>query len=189
MKPFIAKCPRLLPGESEQAYHALFDMMVNEIEPQTASEWLVLADIVGLFWEIGRYRAWRGAILNVYRHDALAKALRDTHRGSSGMHQLIIAVGKEAEEWRDDPAKREVLNKRLAKHGYDEEALNACAMLAALEPLSTIERFLSSARGQLNAMMKEVYVRREFAERARKALVEQIKEARQGAEPKQIGPN
>jgi hypothetical protein len=59
-------------------------------------------------------------------------------------------------------------------------------LLAALEPLSTIERFMSSARNQLNAMLKEVYVRREFAERARKALVEQIKEARQGAEPKQI---
>jgi hypothetical protein len=40
-------------------------MMVNEIEPQTASEWLVLADIVGLFWEIGRYRAWKDPILNV----------------------------------------------------------------------------------------------------------------------------
>jgi hypothetical protein len=59
MVAFVAKCPRLLPGESEDSYRKLFVMMVDEIEPQTASEYLVTADITGLFWDIGRYRAWK----------------------------------------------------------------------------------------------------------------------------------
>jgi hypothetical protein len=80
MAPFIAKCPRLLPGESEKTYYELFDLLAEEISPQTASEWLVTTDIVGLIWEIGRYRAWKDIILNIDRRCALKTALRDTRR-------------------------------------------------------------------------------------------------------------
>jgi hypothetical protein len=79
MAPFVAKCPRLLPGESEEDYHALFHVMILEIEPQTAVEWLVMADITGLCWEINRYRGWKGAILNTYRTQAIEAALRAAH--------------------------------------------------------------------------------------------------------------
>src|SRR5882724_154069 len=47
----------------------------------------------------------------------------------------------------------------------------------ALKKLSIIELFPSSARSQFNAMLKEVYVRREFADRARKACDELLKAA------------
>ena len=190
MIPFVAKYPRLLPGESEKHYHALFVMMVDEIEPQHASEWLVLADIVELFWDIGRYRAWKSVILSISRREALQTALQATNRDNAvtdDMPALIARARKDAEEWRTDPAKREALNKRLLDHGYDEEALNAGALLAALVPLATIDRFLASARGQLNAMLKEISVRREFAERANKAFKEQLQRTAVAPETKQIG--
>jgi len=190
MVAFVAKCPRLLAGESEDSYRKLFVMMVDEIEPQTSSEYLVTADIVRLFWDIGRYRAWKDVILSLHRRQALESALRVTNHhqdGSVGEAPAFIAAErKEAEEWRADPAKREVLRKRLADFGYDEEALNAGALLEALVPLAAIDRFLASARGQLKAMLKEVYVRREFVERARKALDERVKGLRRGTQQKQI---
>jgi hypothetical protein len=189
MVAFVGKCPRLLPGESEEKYFELFALMEIEIDPEQATEWLVLADIVGLFWDIGRYRAWKGAILNVYRASAIQTALRETHRSHAvvGDIPLLYKMARtEAEEWRTDPTKRKVLDARLAEHGYDEEALNATALLEALAPLATIERFLSSARSQLNAMLKEICVRREFADRARKALREQLQAATSVTPPKQI---
>jgi hypothetical protein len=70
----------------------------------------------------------------------------------------------------------------LRIYGYDEEALNAGALLEALVPLATIDRFLASARGQLKAMLKEVYVRREFVERARKALDERVQSLQRGTQ-------
>ena len=190
MVAFVAKCPRLLPGESEDSYRKLFVMMVDESEPQTASEYLVTADITGLFWDIGRYRAWKDVILSLHRRNALETALRITSHHQDAMVGETPAFSaterKEAEEWRTDPAKREVLRKRLADYGYDEEALNAGALLEALVPLATIDRFLASARGQLKAMLKEVYVRREFVERARKALDERVKGLQRGTQQKQI---
>jgi hypothetical protein len=192
MIPFVAKCPRLLPGETEKNYHALFDLMVEEIEPQTASEWLVLADIVGLFWEVGRYRTWKNAVLNIYRPDALEKALRVMHRSHDVVGEVPASIGlarRDAEVWRADPAKRQVLQVRLAEHGYDEEALNAAALLEALVPLTSIDRALCSARGQLNAMLKEIHVRREFVHRAEKALDERVQAAKQAFKAKQIEAN
>jgi hypothetical protein len=173
--PFVNKCPQLLPGESEPEYFALFDLLMDEIRPDTTTEWLMLADIAGLFWELGRYRAWKGPILKMYRCSALEAALRQTHRSRAvvgDLPALINIARREAEDWRTDPEKRQVLDFRLAEYGYDEATLNAGALLEALVPLTTIERFQSSARGQLNVMLKEVSVRREFADRARKALKE-----------------
>jgi hypothetical protein len=189
MVAFVAKYPRLLPGESEDSYRKLFVMMVDEIEPQTASEYLVTADITGLFWDIGRYRAWKDVILSLHRRNALETALRVTNHYQNAMVGEATER-KEAEEWRADPAKREILRKRLADYGYDEEALNAGALLEALVPLATIDRFLASARGQLKAMLKEVYVRREFIELARNALDERVEALQRGAQQKQIAaPN
>ena len=74
---------------------------------------------------------------------------------------------EEAQEWRTKPQKRAVLEARLAEAGYGVDALNAGAFIEAQVPLATIDRFLCSARGQLNATLKEIGVRREFAERAR----------------------
>lgn len=190
--PFVNKCPRLLPGETEKDYWALFDLLMEEMVPATNSEWLVLADVVGLFWEIRRYVAWKGAILAVSRTSAIESALQQTHPGivvPGTMPQLIIIARQEAEQWRTDPQKRLVLEARLAAHGYDEETLNAGALIEALVPLATIDRFLSSARGQLNSMLKEVYVRREFADRARKALAERLQATVSSPEPKKIGLN
>ena len=186
--PFVSKCPPLLPGELDTQYYALFDLLMDEIRPETTTEWLALADIAGLCWDVGRYRVWKGAILNIHRRSALETALRDTHRSHAFVGDLPTLVNiarKEAEEWRTDPEKRQVLEARLAEHGYDEVALNAGAMLEALVPLAAIDRFLSSARGQLNSMLKELHVRREFVDRARKALNERL----QAPKPKQLEAN
>jgi hypothetical protein len=193
MIPFVAKCPPLLPGETERDYHALFVLIVEEIEPQTSSEYLVTAEIVGLFWEIARFGFWKNAILKLHRRDALENALRATYRDdklASDASTLTAKVLKDLEDWQyGDQKKRFLLDDRLDMFGYDEQTINAEALLHAAEPLSIIERFQSSARGQLNAMLKGVHVRREFVARANKAFNERLKLASEATMPKQIGPN
>jgi hypothetical protein len=75
--------------------------------------------MVSLFWELGRYRDWKGAILNIYRPSALETALRETHRSRASVGDASVLIGiarKEAEEWRTDPEKRQVLDARTAEH-------------------------------------------------------------------------
>jgi hypothetical protein len=186
---YLSKCPRLLPGEIEVDYWGLRDLITEDLCPATNTEWFVLADVTGLCWEIQRYTRWKDAILAVHRAAALESALQRTHFASAAPNNLpmrIIISRQEAEQWRTDPEQRDVINARLAAHGYDEETLNAGALVEALIPLAAIERLVASARSQLNTMLKGVYVRREFSDRARNALDKQLKLSAAVAAPGQI---
>lgn len=189
--PYVGICPALLPGEEEEDFYRLFDIMADEIAPNTSMEWFALADVVDLLWDIGRYRLWKSAILAISRREAEVTALMRTHPYyvPNARPPKVSYVGQEAQQWRTDPAKREVLEARIAKAGYDDDALNAGAMIEAQVPLATIDRFLSSARAQLNTTLKEIGVRREFADRARKAFDERLKLTMEVPKPTQIGPN
>jgi hypothetical protein len=173
--PFVGVSPQMLEDELEEDYYQLFDMMADEIAPTSNLEWFAVNDVVDLLWDILRLRLWKNAILFVSRHAALETALLRTHPSTLPVGPYRIKISREeAEEWRTKPEKRDVLEARLAEAGYDSDALNAGAFIEAQAPLATIDRFLCSARGQLNATLKEIGVRREFAERARKAFNERI---------------
>jgi hypothetical protein len=169
---FVRVCPALLPDEEEDDYSELFQLMSDEIAPTTNLEWFAVADIVDMLWDMARLRLWKNAILVVSRRHALQTALLQTFPSDLPKHlQSRIAMARrEAEEWRTNPEKREVLEERLSEAGYDIDALNAGAMIEAMGPLEAIDRFLCSARRQLNVTLREIGVRREFAERARKAF-------------------
>jgi hypothetical protein len=179
-----------LPDELEEDYYQLFEMMADEIVPTTNLEWFAVDTIVDLLWDISRLRLWKNAILFVSRHAALETALLRTHPSTLPIGPYRIKISREeAQEWRTKPEKRAALEARLAEAGYDADALNAGAFIEAQVPLATIDRFLCSARGQLNATLKEIGVRREFAERARKAFDERLKLTVEVSKPAQIGPN
>jgi hypothetical protein len=169
---FVGVCPPLLPDEEEDDYSDLFQLMSDEIAPTTNLEWFAVADIVDMLWDMARLRLWKNAILVVSRRHALQTALLQTFPSDLPKHlpSRIAMARREAEEWRTNPERREVLEERLSAAGYDTEALNAGAMIEALGPLEAIDRFLCSARRQLTATLREIGVQREFAERARKAF-------------------
>jgi len=169
---FVGVCPALLPDEEEGDYNELFQLMSDEIAPTTNLEWFAVADIVDMLWDMARLRLWKNAILVVSRRHALQTALLQTSPSYDPNHlrSSIAVARREAEEWRTNPEKSEVLEERLSAAGYDTDALNAGAMIEALGPLEAIDRFLCSARRQLNATLREIGVQREFAVRARKAF-------------------
>lgn len=173
---FVGVCPALLPDEEEADYYELFDLMTDEIAPTNNVEWFAVDTTVDLLWDMSRMRIWKHAMLLIGRHRALEKALLETQNSNlPSRHPSRIAVAKqEAEQWRTNPEKQAVLKARLDEAGYDVDGLNAGAMMEALVPLAAIDRFLCSARAQLNATLKELGVRREFAERARKAFNERV---------------
>src|SRR5665647_878420 len=69
LAPFIGICPRLLPGEKEDNFYKLFDIMTAEIIPTISTEWFAVAHSVDLLWDIQRYCVWKAEILNLGRED------------------------------------------------------------------------------------------------------------------------
>jgi len=184
----VGVCPPLLPDEEEEDWCNLFNAMAEEIAPTTKLEWFVVADAVDILWDMARLRVWKHAVLVIGRRRALETALLETQNSIDPIrHTVRIAAAKQdLRQWDTDPAKRDVLKARLDRAGYDVDGLNAKAMMEALVPLAAIDRFLCSARGQLNATLKELGVQRKFAERARKAFDGQIAIELKGDAVKQI---
>ncbi|MGN6308220.1 MAG: hypothetical protein ACTHNN_01520 [Xanthobacteraceae bacterium] len=174
MQPFVAKSiPRMLPGESELDYVNLLVLLVEDVDPQTNIEWLLLLDIASIMWEIHRYRRWKNAILYTGRKAAVATAFAKVHRGNlvAGSGSAIRAEAKmDAEAWHHDSSKRAALDAKLANGGYDADAINAEAFMESLLPVNAIENLLLSARRQVTGMLREIGVRREFALRARETI-------------------
>jgi hypothetical protein len=184
----VGQSPPLLPSEEEDDWYDLFNAMAEEIAPTNNLEWFAVNDIVDILWDTSRLRLWKHATLVIGRHRALETALLETQSSTiPRRHPSRIALAKqEAKEWRTKPEKRDVLQARLDEAGYDVDGLNAGAMMEALVPLAAIDRFLCSARGQLNATLKELGVQRKFAERARKAFDERIAIELKGSAVNQI---
>lgn len=170
---FVRESILVLPGETEVEFLDMMTMMVIDIDPQTNIEWLCVIDLASLWWEIQRYRNWKIAIIKANRAAAVANALYETDLNYRllGPQPAIEAQAKvDAEKWHSDPSHRHALNVRLRQHGYNDQGINAHAFIGGLAPLANIERFLASARSQVNALLREINVRREFARRAREAL-------------------
>jgi hypothetical protein len=184
----VGQSPPLLPDEAEDDWYELFNGITQEIAPTTNLEWFAVADIVDILLDMSRLRVWKHAMLVIGRHRALETALlltQDSNLASSHPYRIAQAK-KEAAQWRADGEEREALQERLNEAGYDVDGLNAGALMEVLVPLAAIDRFLCSARGQLNATLKELGVQRKFAERARMVFDERIAIELQGPAVQQI---
>lgn len=177
IRSFVRESVLVLPGETEFEYLEMFSMMVIDISPQDNIEWLCAIDLASLWWEIQRYRSWRVAIIKANRAAALTDALyrSDPNYRLLGPQSAIQAQAKaDAEKWHNDPGQRDKLNVQLKEHGFNAQGINAHAFVAGQMPLASIDRFLASARVQVNVLLREINVRREFARRAREAFAKRL---------------
>jgi len=180
IEPFMRASVLVLPGEKEDEFLQLMEMMVLDIVPLTNIEWLCAIDLGSLWWEIQRYRRWKITIIMTNRAEALEEALckSDPHYLLMGRKPGIEAQARlDAEKWRKDDNQRIQLNIRMKSHGYDANGINAEAFGRGLSSLIVIERFLASARSQVNALLREIGIRREFARRAREAFDKRLAES------------
>jgi hypothetical protein len=172
--PFALATPRLLPGETANDYYRLFEMMATELLPDTDLQWLWVIDLSWLWFDIMRYRRWKNALILTSRRAALEFALAKTAPEGlqiGGMNPMIRAQARvDAEALRVDKNSRNPLAVRLEAHGYDADAVNANAFVQSLEALTAIEKFLTSARHQVAAMVREIRQDCEFVKRANEAI-------------------
>jgi hypothetical protein len=169
----VQAIPRLLPGETDDDYYRLFEMMVSEILPDTDMEWLWTIDLAWLLFDISRYRRWKNAILSTSRRAAIENALAKTNPEALQMGAINRMVRAqscgEAEALRLETNNRNPLSARLEAHGYDADVINAAAFVQGLGALTSIEKFLTAARHQVAVMLREARLHREFTQRAKEA--------------------
>jgi hypothetical protein len=71
---FLEQSP-ILPGEDFKDYEFIKQMTIDDVSPQTNTEWLWTLDLVEPSWEILRYRRLKQKVLDIYREDAIQSIL------------------------------------------------------------------------------------------------------------------
>ncbi|WP_439374568.1 hypothetical protein [Bradyrhizobium sp. DASA03120] len=151
--------PLLLPGESLEHYQALRQAIFADLAPRSAIEWLLAIDIAELSWEIQRYRLLRHKLLETHRQKAIEAALR--HIDMIGIVPQFEAEAEyytlqNALSWRTDPIAATEIDTRLARYGFDQEAINAEVYVETREIFVLFEGLLNAAQTKRLLLMREI---------------------------------
>ena len=170
---FLMEQPCLLPGENRRDFEALRQMMIEEIRPETKIEWLWLLDLVERSWEIFRYRRLKQRILDTFRQAAIASTL---HRINGvgipqEMSEEVRARSiRAAAEWKEHPDAAVEIEAHLARNGFDETAINAQVFIQAQREFAMFDGLMHAAQHRRMALFREIAIRREVMNRARRAF-------------------
>jgi hypothetical protein len=163
----------LMPGENVSEYEAIREMIIQELVPQCGIEWLWVADLVELSWDIVRYRSLRQKMLEVRRQDAIEAMLQRIDL--PGIPHAFKQFAREqtrlnAEEWRIDPAATAEIEDRLMTRGIDEGSLNAETLIQSRELFVLFDNLMQSAQTRRILLLREISRRRLSVELERNHL-------------------
>jgi hypothetical protein len=161
----------LLPGENQQEFDIIRNMMIDEVQPQTNIEWLWTLDLVELSWEILRYRVLKQRALQEYRHAAIkAILLRLDGAGipAADFATLTAQSARSAAEWREDPDAAAEIEGRLRRHGFNEASVNAEVFCQARIVFATFDKLLHAAQNRRIGLLRVINSRRAISKRLAK---------------------
>lgn len=155
----LAPPPLLLPGENHEHYQALRQAIFADLAPRSAIEWLLAIDVAELSWEIQRYRVLRHKLLETYRQQAIAAALRriDTIGIAPEFEdQAEYYTRQNALSWRRDPSAATEIDARLASYGFDQHAITTEVYVQAREIFVLFESLLNAAQTKRMLLLREI---------------------------------
>lgn len=163
--------PLLLPGESREHYDALQRIVIADIAPRSAIEWLMAFDVAELSWEIRRYRSLRHRLLEAFRHKAIESALRQIDLVGIAEHSKEFAkahIAKNVLDWRRDSRATAEIDRRLSRYGLDRNAINMEVYVQVLDRYLFFEGLINSASLHRLNLLREI-TRGRFARRTNPA--------------------
>lgn len=169
--------PCLLPSESRKTFKDVRDGFLDALGPTDALEMFFVANVVGLAWEVERYRRMRTDLLSAVRHTGLDYLVPEgsEEEGDLGRDTWVADI-RFAEQGLGPACER--LKRRLAHAGITMEQVEAATLLQGLADVERISRLEDVAQARLHACLEDLERRRDrLAARARSALAVALPEA------------
>lgn len=151
--------PLLLPGESREQYEILQRIIVGDLAPRSAVEWLIAFDVAELSWEIRRYRALRHKLLEAVRHRAIEVALSQIDLVGIAEPAKEIAKGhiaKNALDWRLNSVAQDEIDRRLLAYGLDRSAISVEVYIQVREQHALFEGLINAASLHRLHLLREI---------------------------------
>ena len=162
---FIGKLS-LLETEVAADYDALFHRLAETVKPKDAVEWIWVADVTHLVWEMRRLRGMRDVIVE-----------RETARGLGDLVEDILGADHEwydVEDTRDrliahwnsgNAFRRQVVRRFLKTRGVDLPQVHAEVYRRRLDELIKLEGLIANLGRRRDSVLREIERRRDTVAR------------------------
>ncbi|MDN3275958.1 hypothetical protein QWJ07_16975 [Frankia sp. RB7] len=151
--------PLLLPGESREQYDALQRIVLGDIAPRSAIEWLLAFDVAELSWEIRRYRSLRHKLLEAFRYRAVEIALSQIDLVGIADHAKDVAKGHIANnvlDWRVNTTAAAEIDRRLSAYGLDQKSISMEVYVQVRQQHAFFEGLINSASLHRLNLLREI---------------------------------
>jgi len=154
--------PSLLETEVAADYDNLLFRLAETVDPRTAVEWIWIADVADLVWEMRRFRDMRARIIE----RETTRGLGDFLREILDTDPYIVDVEREkdilVEHWNsgDSNRRRNVL-KFLEARGVDLSDIHAVIYYKHLDKFAKVEALITNLGRRRDSVLREIERRRD----------------------------
>ena len=165
--------PSLLETEVAADYDALLLRLAETVIPKDAVEWIWVADVTELVWEMRRIRGMRDAIVE-----------RETARGLGDLVEDILGADREwydVEDTRDrlqahwnsgNAFRRQIVRRFLKTRGVDLPQVHAIVYRRCLDELAKLESLIANLGRRRDLILREIERRRDTVARRLRDVTE-----------------
>jgi hypothetical protein len=161
--------------EDADEYESISHSVLEGIRPTNYIEQLFVVDLIDVTFEIANLRHVMVSFKAITADDGIEACLIRTllvdtapgHPQAMARLHAKIAAKPLAKRWREDVGSRDEIEEHLRTKGISDAAMEVEIFLQSLPTLEVIEKRLFSAQKRRNALLREVWLHRELAKRAR----------------------
>ncbi|WOH53717.1 hypothetical protein [Bradyrhizobium sp. sBnM-33] len=169
----LGRAPVRDESEEPSEYYRIKRRMLESIRPTNYVEQLFTIDLIDMSFEILNLRrviaSWKATSTGDGIEVLLTRGiLSEAPPGAEKAAKIEAKL--EAKRWREDRGEsRDRIEERIRSMGFSDDAIDVEIFLQSLSTLEILEKRLFSTQQRRNALLREVWVHRELARRARQA--------------------
>ncbi len=181
---FIGK-PSLLETEVAADYDALLHRFAETVKPKDAIEWIWVADVTHLVWEMRRLRGLRTVIIERRTARALDDLVREILGADYDWDERHFMEERLELHWKSaDPYRRQIVQRFLMRKGVDLRQVHALVSSRCLEEFSELESLIANLGRRRDSVLREIERRRDtVARRLRDVTDAEFEITKPGTQP------
>ena len=181
---FIGK-PSLLQTEVAADFDALLLRLAETVKPKDAVEWIWIADVTHLVWEMRRFRGMRDGIVERETALGLGNVVKDILSADYNFSESKYIRERLVSHWNSGNLfRRRIVQRFLMRRGVDLPQVHAVVFRRRLDEFTKLEGLIANLGRRRDSVLREIERRRDtVARRLRDVTDAEFEITKPGTQP------
>ncbi len=165
--------PSLLRTEVRAEFDALLHRLAETVKPKDAVEWIWVADVTQLVWEMRRLRGMREGIIERETAQGLADVAENILSFDNTWDKSAFIRDRLVSPWNSGkPQQRQIVEELLASKGVDFSQVHAVIYHKHLDEFTKLEGLIANLGRRRDLILREIERRRDTVARRLRDVTE-----------------